>query len=61
MLPPPANLASPCDPLPAPPHPAIDPERIIWEVGVVSKYEDCAARHRLAIGAWKDAVKPKKK
>jgi hypothetical protein len=58
MLPPPANLASPCEPLPNPPQPAIDPERLIWEVGVVSSYADCATRHRLAIEAWKEISKP---
>ena len=52
-LPPlPANLAAECPPLPVPPDPLIDPERLAWEGGAVISYEDCRARHRLTVAAW---------
>ena len=60
MPPPPVNLSSPCAALSSPPSPMLDPDRLIWEVEIVSAYGDCAARHRLSIEAWKAAVKPAK-
>lgn len=54
---PPANLASNCaelDPLPVP---FFDPDRAIWEATLLAKYADCSAKHRLTVGAWRDAVK----
>ena len=48
---PPPNLARACPALPEPAR--IDPERLIWELSIVSAYNDCATRHRLTIEAWK--------
>jgi hypothetical protein len=56
MPPPPANLASDCPQLENPPEPLLDPERVIWEITILTAYADCAARHRLAIEAWRGAV-----
>ena len=47
----PANLALDCPKLPTPPKPAIDPERAVWELDLIGKYEDCALRHRMAVKA----------
>lgn len=59
MPPPPANLASDCPPLPAPPSTLIDPDRAVWEVDIIAKYGDCALRHKMTVDAWKQAVKSK--
>ena len=56
---PPANLASNCPPLPAPPSLLTDPERAIWEVDIIAKYGDCALRHKMTVEAWKQAVNTK--
>ena len=48
----PANLAAPCPALQNPPQPAIDPDRLTWEVSVISAYQDCATRHRLVVKSW---------
>jgi len=48
---PPPNLATSCPPLPEPAR--IDPERLIWELDLIAKYQDCATRHRLTVEAWK--------
>jgi len=48
---PPPNLATSCPPLPEPAR--IDPERLIWELWIVSAYNDCATKHRLTIEAWR--------
>lgn len=52
---PPANLAAACPALESPPEPLLDPERLLWELGVLSAYGDCAARHRATVEAWKRA------
>lgn len=48
---PPPNLARSCPALPEPAR--LDPERLIWELDLIAKYQDCATRHRLTIEAWK--------
>jgi hypothetical protein len=48
----PASLSQNCDPVPVPPSPMTDPERIVWEHNLISAYGDCAARHRLTVDAW---------
>jgi hypothetical protein len=35
------------------PNPLVDPDRLIWEVEAVSRYQDCATRHRLTVEAWR--------
>lgn len=57
MPPPPANLAGPCEALSAPPTPLLDPERMVWELETVSRYQDCATRHRLTIEAWRASTR----
>ena len=54
---PPANLASDCQQLESPPEPLLDPDRTIWEVGVITAYADCSAKHRLTIEAWQNALR----
>lgn len=56
MPPPPANLAQNCPPLRKPPAVLIDPDRAEWEAEIIASYGDCAARHRLTVGAWQKAV-----
>ena len=58
---PPANLASNCPVLPAPPSLLTDPDRATWEVDLIAKYGDCALKHRLTVEAWEEAVKTSKK
>lgn len=58
---PPANLASNCSELPAVPTVLVDPDRAVWEVEIVSKYADCATKHRLTVEAWTEAVKKSRK
>ena len=58
---PPANLASNCPVLPAPPSILTDPDRATWEVDLIAKYGDCALKHRLTVKAWEEAVKTSKK
>ena len=53
---PPANLASNCSQLPFPPYPLLDPERAIWEVGILTAYADCSVKHRLTVEAWRAAL-----
>lgn len=53
---PPANLASDCPQLLSVPEPFLDPDRLIWEMSILSAYADCAAKHRMAIEAWRSAV-----
>jgi hypothetical protein len=53
MPPLPANLAATCEALPELPNPLVDPDRLIWEVEAVSRYQDCATRHRLTVEAWR--------
>lgn len=48
---PPPNLAQNCPVLPEPAR--LDPDRLIWELSIVSAYNDCAMKHRLTIEAWK--------
>lgn len=47
----PPNLARACPALPEPAR--LDPDRLIWELDLIAKYQDCATRHRLTIEAWK--------
>ena len=58
---PPANLASNCPVLSAPPSILTDPDRATWEVDLIAKYGDCALKHRLTVEAWEEAVKTSKK
>ena len=53
---PPANLASDCPTLESLPSPFLDPERLIWEMGVLNAYADCAAKHRMTVDAWQQAI-----
>ena len=48
---PPPNLARSCPALPEPAR--LDPDRLIWELDLIAKYQDCATRHRLTIEAWR--------
>lgn len=61
MPPPPANLAQPCQKLPSPPDPLIDPDRLQWEADILGSYEDCAVKHRLTVEAWQNAVQRSEK
>ena len=56
---PPANLAANCPALQNPPAVLIDPERALWEAGIIAKYTDCSAKHRLTVKAWRDAATAK--
>jgi len=38
-----------------------DPDRLQWELDLMNRYADCAARHRAAISAWLKAVQSAKK
>jgi len=58
---PPANLAFPCKNLSEPPVPLIDPERALWEKGMIEAFGDCKAKHRLIVEAWQEALKAKAK
>jgi hypothetical protein len=42
-----------------PPLLMIDPERALWEADIISKYVDCATKHRLTVDAWISAVNAK--
>jgi len=53
VLPLPANLAAVCEAMPVTPKPFVDPDRLIWEIEVASRYQDCATRHRLTVEAWR--------
>jgi len=48
---PPPNLATNCPVLPEPAR--LDPDRLIWELSIVSAYNDCATKHRLTVEAWR--------
>lgn len=56
MPPPPASLAALCGPLPSPPNPMNDPARLEWEAEVVTRYQDCRARHGALADAWRSAL-----
>ncbi len=56
LTPPPANLAALCPMLPPPPSPAVDPDRLAWELTLLARYQDCATRHKLAVEAWQGAA-----
>lgn len=53
---PPANLASDCQQLEGPPVPLLDPDRAIWEIGLLTAYADCSVKHRLTVEAWRSAI-----
>ena len=59
MPPPPANLETPCRNLPDVPSPLIDPERVLWESELLTRYAECSVKHRLTVEAWLEAVKQK--
>lgn len=40
----PGNLAAKCPALPKPPVPLLDPERLNWELAIVSIYAECSAK-----------------
>lgn len=61
MPPLPANLSTPCAPLPELPKPLIDPARIQWEVDVIYAYAACAARHHATVEAWQGGANALKK
>jgi len=52
---PPANLEANCPQLAEAPSPLLDPERLLWEMALLSAYADCSARHRMTVEAWKQA------
>jgi hypothetical protein len=54
-----ANLAAPCVALPPRPDPFLDPERLVWEVDVVSSYGACATLHAKTVEAWAKAAASK--
>ena len=56
---PPANLASNCPLLPAPPVVLTDPDRAVWESDIIAKYTDCSVKHRLTVEAWVKALEAK--
>lgn len=58
---PPANLAKSCPLVPMPPKPLVDPERLMWEIDVMTKYTDCAIKHDQLVEAWTNAVNAGKK
>ena len=41
--------------LPDVPEPLIDPERVLWELGIITMYADCSTKQRLLVEAWKKA------
>jgi hypothetical protein len=53
---PPANLAHPCKSLNEPPIPLIDPERALWEKGIIEAFGDCKMKHRSLVEAWQEAL-----
>ncbi len=50
----PANLAQPCQPIPARPDIMLDPDRLAWEIELVYAYRECVAKHLATV----EAVKP---
>jgi hypothetical protein len=34
----------------------LDPERVIWEMGILTAYADCAVKHRMTVDAWQRAI-----
>ena len=48
----PANLSSPCPPIPPLPDPMIDPVRLGWELDLMRAHADCAAKHAATVKAW---------
>ncbi len=58
---PPANLVFPCKNLSDPPAPLLDPERALWEKGIIEAFGDCKIKHRLVVEAWQEALKVKAK
>jgi hypothetical protein len=39
----------------------LDPERALWEKGLIEAFGDCKTKHRLVIEAWQEALKAKAK